>query len=48
LEQLNDWINLVKEEMNLLITFDMQTILESFGGDRKRVKNPKKKFKIRG
>lgn len=41
LEHLNDWINLVREDMDLLISFDMQTTLESFNSPRK-VKNSKK------
>lgn len=41
LEHLEDWIKLIKEDMDLLIKFDVQTTLNSFSGQRKS-KSPKK------
>lgn len=42
LEYVEDWINLIQEDMDLLIKFDTQTILNSFKG-REKIK-PKNKI----
>lgn len=43
LEYVEDWMNLIKEDMNLLIKFNVQTTLNSFNGrSHKKVKPPKK------
>ncbi|MBI5681325.1 MAG: hypothetical protein HZC47_10555 [Methanobacterium sp.] len=43
LEYVEDWINLIKEDMGLLIKFNVQTTLNSFKGrSHKKIKPPKK------
>ena len=38
LEYVEDWINLIKEDMDLLIKFDIQTTLKSFHNVPKKLK----------
>lgn len=43
LECVEDWINLIKGDMDLLIKFNMQTTLNSFNGkNNKKIKHSKK------
>jgi hypothetical protein len=43
LEHVEDWINLIQEDMDLLIKFDVQTTLNSFHNEStEKIKIPKK------
>lgn len=48
LEHVEDWINLIKEDMDLLIKFNVQTTLNSFHNERaKKIETPKKVCEVK-